>query len=102
MVQSLKMRAALLNVLGANVVLAAPAPAVVRKIGDAVQTTSGMVQGHEATWPEKSGVLEYLGIPFAKPPAGPLRWKKPIPFKGNGTLKGDTTDLQSVEAGAVF
>jgi hypothetical protein len=95
------MRAALLNVVLANVVLAAPAPGAQWRIGDSVQTTSGLVRGHEAAWPEKSGVSEYLGIPFAQPPVGPLRWKKPVPFKGNGTLKGDKFVSRRFELGII-
>lgn len=58
--------------------------------GNPVETTSGNVVGHNAKWPENSGVSEYLGIPFAEPPVGPLRWKKPVAFKGNGsTIQAD-------------
>lgn len=56
-----------------------------------VDTSSGNVVGHEAKWPENAGVSEYLGIPFAEPPVGPLRWEKPVPFKGNGsTIQADS------------
>ena len=41
-----------------------------------VETTSGKVSGHE-----KSGVLEYLGIPYAKPPVGNLRFKRAMPIE---------------------
>lgn len=41
-----------------------------------VQTTSGKVQGHE-----KDGLIQYLGIPYAEPPVGPLRFKRAVPVK---------------------
>ena len=67
---------------------AAPTAEEVRawKIGEGVQTTSGLVMGHEAAWPAGSAVSEYLGIPFAQPPVGELRWQKPVAFRGNGTI----------------
>lgn len=40
----------------------------------AVQTDKGLVQGFE-----KSGVRSYLGIPYAAPPTGELRWQPPAP-----------------------
>ena len=36
-----------------------------------VKTTLGKVKGYE-----RDGMLEYLGIPYAKPPVGPLRFKR--------------------------
>ena len=42
----------------------------------AVQTTiqNGIIEGNYDT---KTGMQFYLGIPFAKPPVGELRWKAP-------------------------
>ncbi|KAN0115465.1 putative carboxylesterase [Hyaloscypha variabilis] len=51
-----------------------------------VRTSSGSVEGHFAN--KSSGVSEYLGIPFAKPPVGDLRWAPPEPFVGLGVIKG--------------
>ena len=48
-------------------VLAAQAPAPVR-------THSGPVQGTT-----DNGIAAYLGIPFAAPPVGDLRWRAPQP-----------------------
>jgi para-nitrobenzyl esterase len=45
---------------------AAPASAPV------VRTGSGPVQGMV-----RDGAVQYLGLPFAKPPVGPLRWRPP-------------------------
>lgn len=44
-------------------------------VGQTVQTTSGRVQGHAASL--NPGVSEYLGIPFAQPPLGDLRFAPP-------------------------
>ena len=55
-------------------------------IGQEVKTTSGSLVGQASSW--KKDVSEYLGIPFAAPPVGPLRWAAPQPFKGEGkTIK---------------
>ncbi len=39
---------------------------------------NGVIEGNYDT---KTGVQFYLGIPFAKPPVGPLRWKAPQPLE---------------------
>lgn len=48
-----------------------------------VHTTNGLIRGHRASGAED--VIEYLGIPFAKPPIGELRFAPPEKFDGNGT-----------------
>jgi para-nitrobenzyl esterase len=45
--------------------------------GPLVQTTEGPVQGATA-----NDVTQFLGIPYAAPPAGPLRWQPPKPHTG--------------------
>ncbi len=40
-----------------------------------VQTLSGKVQGYE-----RNGLVEYLGIPYAEPPIGPLRFRRCVPI----------------------
>ena len=43
-----------------------------------VLTSSGAITGHAA--PNKPEVLEYLGIPYAQPPVGQLRFAPPQPY----------------------
>ena len=43
-----------------------------------VNTSSGAITGHAAT--NKTDVLEYLGIPYAQPPVGQLRFAPPQPY----------------------
>ena len=52
------------------------------KIGQTVKTTSGDISGQPSSW--KLEVSEYLGIPFAEPPVGKLRWAAPVATKGFG------------------
>lgn len=42
-----------------------------------VNTTAGQLRGSLTT----SGRAEFLGIPFAQPPVGSLRWHQPMPVK---------------------
>src|ERR1700744_3680249 len=53
------------------------------------RTTSGHVKGHLAAWPENHHVSEYLGIPYAKPPLGRLRWARPEKDVRNNTHEGN-------------
>lgn len=48
-----------------------------------VETSSGFIVGHEAL--NASNVAEYLGIPYAQPPLGDLRFAAPVPFKGDAS-----------------
>lgn len=45
-----------------------------------VQTTNGPITGHVAPETSSSCVVEYLGIPYAKPPLGDLRFAAPKPI----------------------
>ncbi|KAH8667920.1 Alpha/Beta hydrolase protein [Tricladium varicosporioides] len=51
-----------------------------------IQTSSGPVRGHSATVNEN--VSSYLGIPYAEPPVGSLRFMPPIRYNGSTTIDG--------------
>jgi carboxylesterase type B len=53
-------------------------------VGEEVKTSSGSVKGHASSWQPE--VSEYLGIPFAQTPTGPLRFAAPVPFQGSGSI----------------
>lgn len=50
--------------------------------GFKVQTTNGPIQGHPAE--NRTDVNEFLGIPFAQPPVGDLRFAAPQEYEGKG------------------
>ncbi|KAI1768747.1 putative carboxylesterase [Hypoxylon sp. FL1150] len=49
-----------------------------------VNTFSGLVNGQIASGTD--GVSEYLGIPYAQPPVGNLRWAPPQTFNGSSVI----------------
>ena len=53
-------------------------------VGRGVRTTSGLILGQPA--PARPEVSEYLGIPFAKPPVGDLRFAAPQALFGFGNV----------------
>lgn len=55
-------------------------------VGQTVRTTSGSVNGHAAA--VASGVSEYLGIPYAIPPVGDLRWTPSKAYVSSQTING--------------
>lgn len=48
-----------------------------------VRTKSGLVEGRRQ-WLMGKSVHKFLGIPYAKPPVGELRFKKPVPIESWG------------------
>lgn len=56
-------------------------------VGQTVDTSSGPVQGHAST--NFTGVSEYLGIPYAQPPVGKLRFQPPVKYTGSETIVAD-------------
>lgn len=62
-------------------------------VGQTVLTDSGPVSGHAAL--NASQVSEYLGIPFAVPPVGDLRFASPQKYSGNSTINGTSFVSQS-------
>lgn len=57
-----------------------------------VQTTAGSVHGQEIVISTGATVREYLGIPYAKPPTGQLRFKPPLPPQQSNTVRKATTE----------
>lgn len=53
-----------------------------------VATTSGLIIGHAAV--NKTGVTEYLGIPYAASTAGTNRWLPPQRFISKKTFNAST------------
>jgi para-nitrobenzyl esterase len=47
-----------------------------------IETKQGAVKGVQVR-----GVSEFLGIPYAAPPVGELRWRPPVPAKGWGGVR---------------
>ena len=82
----------LAGALLASAVQAAAGPMIAIP-GDPVATKSGKVAGTKLA----SGVKAYLGIPFAKPPTGELRWKPPQPMRWNGVWNADRTGPECIQ-----
>ncbi|TVY75945.1 Cholinesterase [Lachnellula suecica] len=54
--------------------------------GLSVHTSSGIIDGHAAS--DATAVSEYLGIPFAEPPVGELRFAAPQKYNGGSVVNG--------------
>ncbi|MDE1917686.1 MAG: carboxylesterase family protein [Sphingomonadales bacterium] len=61
--------------------------------GDPVQTESGRIAGTQLP----SGVKAYLGIPFAQPPVGDLRWAPPRPAHWSGIFNADRKGAECIQ-----
>ncbi|TQN73832.1 Cholinesterase [Colletotrichum shisoi] len=64
-------------------------------VGQPVTTTSGSVGGHAA--PGADQVSEYLGIPYAQPPVGALRFQPPVKYSGSSPIKGSAFGHQCMQ-----
>ncbi len=62
-----------------------------------IDTTGGVVQGIST-----SSANEYLGIPYAAPPMGTLRWKAPQPTSWSGVLQANTLPPICPQLGGAF
>jgi hypothetical protein len=80
------MRAVSLYTIAGLAVTISAAPSKQWNIGQEVPTTSGKVRGRAATRVGYEEVSEYVGIPFAHPPQGALRWMPPKTFKSDGAI----------------
>jgi len=56
------------------------------EVGQTVETSSGPVSGHAGKSLDQ--VSEYLGIPFAQPPTGDLRFAAPVKYNGTSPISG--------------
>ncbi|KAG4411817.1 hypothetical protein IFR04_015041 [Cadophora malorum] len=65
-------------------------------VGQTVGTTSGAVEGHAAS--QAVEVSEYLGIPFAQPPTGSLRFQPPVAFNASSTINGTDFGFACIQA----
>jgi cholinesterase len=78
------------------IVVAGFGHAQIWQVGQSVQTNTGNIIGKASSW--KSEVSEYLGVPFAKPPVGDLRWAAPQALEKNRSKVIQATKYVITEA----
>src|SRR5690242_19637530 len=61
--------------------------------GDPVATTGGALAGTRLA----SGVKAYLGVPYARPPVGELRWRPPEPARWTGIWNADRKGPECIQ-----
>jgi para-nitrobenzyl esterase len=64
----------ILNCLLTSIIFSTVLPLFATSSGPQVKTLSGVVEGKN-----DAAVHAFLGIPYAQPPVGDLRWKQPLP-----------------------
>ena len=57
-------------------------------VGQTIITSSGRIRGHAAT--DEPGVSAFLGIPYALPPVGNLRFMPPEKYHGDKLIDGNS------------
>jgi hypothetical protein len=75
-----------------------------RNVGSTIKISNGaIIIGHHST--RNARVAEYLGIPYAAPPVGGLRFMPPKKFVSNGTIHADRyvgTSMMNAEISLTF
>jgi para-nitrobenzyl esterase len=90
-VRSLKLRACAIATL---LLYGATSPGSMAPVaGDPIATRSGKISGTRLS----SGVRAYLGIPYAKPPVGELRWTPPQAMQWEGVWNADRTGPECIQ-----
>jgi para-nitrobenzyl esterase len=88
---NLKLRAC---AIAALLLYAATSPGSMAPVaGDPIATRSGKISGTRLS----SGVRAYLGIPYAKPPVGELRWTPPQLMQWDGVWNADRTGPECIQ-----
>jgi para-nitrobenzyl esterase len=62
-------------------------------VGDPIATHSGKIAGTQLS----SGVRAYLGVPYARPPVGELRWTRPKAVQWDGIWNADRTGPECIQ-----
>ncbi|MEU1261625.1 carboxylesterase family protein [Streptomyces cellulosae] len=87
-----------------GMVLAAASMSTASAHGDASvvrQTDLGKVRGIDQS--RSTGTYSWLGIPYAEPPVGPLRWKAPVPHRSwRGVREADSFGDGCIQQGRMF